>query len=125
MLYSQIITKQRILKLLNNCFANKDSYFRVILFLFASIMLKFILCLTIENHRQFESLYVALSLLIIELKILLAELHLEFSKLGAIVIHVRALLIHLFLNHGASLSWLAKEGVLQTKIWINHFQESS
>ena len=75
-------------------------------------MPKLILCLTIENHWQLESLYVALSLLIIELKVLLAELHLKFSKLGAIVIHVWALFIHLFLNHGASLSWL-------TIKWIN------
>jgi hypothetical protein len=64
--------------------------------------------LTVENHRQLESLYEALALLIVELEILLAQLHLQLGQFGAVVVHVRALLIHLLLDRSASLARLAK-----------------
>ena len=53
---------------------------------------------TCEEHWEFEALNEALTLLIVKLKVLLAELHLELSQLGPGVIHVGALLINLFLD---------------------------
>lgn len=59
---------------------------------------------TSEEHGKLESLYISLALLVVELKVLFAEFHLQLSQFSSVVVHVGALLVHLFLDYLAALA---------------------